>query len=170
MTDEPLPHYYRFGSEVIGPVSRDDIQALITAGTITAATGLRVGDGEWHAAGTFGFDFPQPGFAPRASNPIPWGKLGLIAAGLGVVMLFAAWPKEPDFSPADIREIQDTIKAKLAENSALRVESVELIRKAPRELVGFARIGSDILKDIRTVDCTATMAVDGKNYIWKCHP
>lgn len=104
--------------------------------------------------------------------------LGLIisaSAGLipsmidGIASLF---PK--DFSTDDVatleREIANEFRDKLSSDVG-EVSEVQLIKKAPRELVGFVKIKAKALNDmVITQRCTANMAHDTGRVIWQCSP
>jgi hypothetical protein len=92
--------------------------------------------------------------------------IAIIAALLaGGYFMFFATPS--GFSEEDISNIKSSIKSEFEKRSGVSVQEVTILKEGPNKASGFAKIKSEILGEI-IKPCTATMAENGKNYIWRC--
>jgi hypothetical protein len=162
--------FFLHGGGLNGPAPRQAIRARVVSGEIPMSTPVSASnDGPWTPAwDEFGFPPPaSPAPAPSAAPQKQRSSTGVIFALLALaVIAYFVWPRSPSFSDADIEATKKSIKTELEKrNKGATVTDVVLVKKAPRELTGFARatlLGAEI-----TQDCVANMDERGA-YIWQC--
>lgn len=84
---------------------------------------------------------------------------------IGGYFLFFAPPN--GFSDDDLKNIKSSIKSEFEERYGITVQEVTMLKEGPNKASGFARIKMDVLGEM-TKPCSATMAVNGRNYISRC--
>ena len=87
------------------------------------------------------------------------------AVAIGGYFLFFAPPN--GFSDEDLRNIKSSIKSEFEKRNGVTVQEVTMLKEGPNKASGFAKIKMEVLGEF-TKPCSATMAENGKNYIWRC--
>lgn len=153
--------YYLMNGSTLGPVDRQQLQRLVDNRTIVEATPVKLEhDGDWRAAETWGLQFVAPNGGSLSMATWIWIAMALSAAA------YFFWPA--GFSDADIERVRQSIRQEYAKKEGITVVDVTMIKKSNRELTGFVQLKASAGDDSQTVDCTASMAESGGQYIWRC--
>lgn len=175
MTEETnsLRYYYQRHGGTYGPVYTSELQHRANAKEILPDTLVREeNSGTWQPASALDLAFPPPPPSKSPENqsaPAKSGAFGLIVAA--VIVGGVAWWLWPSsgFADADIANVKQSIRDEYAKkNSDIEIEEVAMLRKEPRELLGFIRAKHKPSGRMQTIDCSATMSAEGRNYIWRC--
>lgn len=174
-------YFYKEGQAIRGPVTLAAIQDLVAAGTLDPMTRMRVdGVHAWEPVQVYGVEIPEgpktepPAPAPAredpAAAPPATSSKGNVLWPIAAAIAFGVWWFWPTgFSDSEIERLKGTIRAEYARKADVQdVGEVTLLRKDARELVGFVKVTWKGLPGPQTVDCSATMASDGQNFIWRC--
>lgn len=168
----PLRYYYQRHGGTYGPVATSELQHRANSKEILADTLVREENSStWQPASAIDITFPPP--PPKSPDspaaPAKNGAVGLIVAAVIVGgIAWWLWPSS-GFADADIANVKQSIRDEYAKkNSDIEIEEVAMLRKEPRELLGFIRAKHKPSGLMQTIDCSATMSAEGRNYIWRC--
>ncbi|APT31908.1 hypothetical protein MCBMB27_02617 [Methylobacterium phyllosphaerae] len=89
----------------------------------------------------------------------------LLAAVCATIALSCCSPS--GFSEADVQQIKNSIRDKFNADKNYSVDEVVLIKESATRLTGYVRLHHKLLGEM-TRNCNASMAEDGRNYIWRC--
>ncbi len=70
------------------------------------------------------------------------------------------------FGSADIDAMKRSIRAKFEEQGGTVVEEVQLIKESGQKVTGFVKLRINSIPVTKV--CDATMAEDGRQYLWRC--
>ena len=151
--------FYLDGGVVVGPMTRHDVETRIANGSIRIDSPFRSGASEnWETAKRYGFSFKS-----SWDGQGPLKSIGWVVLAIGV-LAYMFWPS--GFSDSDIKSVKDEIIAEY-KKQGIEVKRVEMLKKTNRELSGFVSYDNALLGSL-TLDCSATMADSGGQYIWRC--
>ncbi len=166
---ETSEFYYLRNGSTLGPVDRHQLQILVDKKTIVEATPIKAGhDGDWRSADTWELNFSKTRAERKADagekRSSSTGWIMAAAAIAGAAYFF--WPS--GFTEAEIERVRQSIRDEYTKRGGATVEDVTMIKKSSRELTGFVRLKPTALNITQTIDCTASMAESGGQYLWRC--
>ena len=168
----PLRYYYQRHGGTYGPVAVSELQHRANSKEILPDTLVREeNSGTWQPASAVNLAFPPP--PPKSlDSPAPPAKNRAVSLVVAAVLIGGVawwlWPS-PGFAEADITNVKQSIRDEFTKKSSdLEIEEVAMLRKEPRELLGFIRVKHKPSGVSQTIDCSATMSAEGRNFIWRC--
>lgn len=173
---KPSRFFYQRHGGTYGPVAKSELQHRANSKEILPDTLVREESSDsWKPASAFDIAFAPGGPPAQTSSPAKTtaparnGTVGFVVAV--VIIGGLAWWLWPSagFAEADIANVKQSIRDEYAKkDSDLEIEEVAMLRKEPRELLGFVRMKHKPSGVTQTVDCSATMSAEGKTFIWRC--